>query len=426
MRKPCIFLWLATLCAPVCAQSYSDEVDLMQMDDRTIVLKATAAGEKKKEAAELAMKSAFNALFHSGIKDVKNGVPMVAAERKDYDYRFFNEGRYLNYLVGEVENLDSEKTAGRQRVTVRVGISWKALLKDLERNNMAISPGWTDAKAVKATASLNPIIVVVPYVTAADGYGFDAMRGKIEQRPLCRFVVDRVSQEFKKHGYKTRDFISQLQNSTTSAFMQSSNQTDDATMVVQQLPGDIVVTAEVLLSTGGGKSECTLNLRAVEKQTSGKLATAAFSSGQYMTTDSMRLADYAVKKIQDDFFNQLQASFETMIKQGREVFIELGLSQAVDDWDFDQDSPASGSPFKDTLEDWLSKNSFRGVYDMGNSTGKYINVRINIPLWDDAHNRSYSISRFGGDFKKFLKEQLGDSYNANVTSMGQKMFVKIE
>lgn len=422
-----MFLLGIMLCTGLCAQNYSDEVSLVQQDDNSVTVRATAAADKKKDAADLATKSAFHALFHSGVPGVKNGVPMVAVPQKDFDYRFFSESRYINYIGGEVETKDSEKIAGKYRVTVQVNIRLKSLCAELQRNKLSLSPGWSDAKEVKATSALNPTIVIVPYVTAADGYSFESMRRKTESGAMNRYVINRLSEEFKNHGYKTRDFISQLQNSKTSALLRTDSQTDDATMLVQQLPGDIVVTAEALFTSDGNRNgECTLNLSAVEKQTAGRLATASFNSGRYLTTDSVQLANYAIQKIQADFFKQLQASFEEMIKQGREVFVELTLSQAVTDWDFEQDAPATGDYFKDSLDEWLRGHAFQGVYDMSNSTDKFINIRLNIPLWNQEKNRSYTLSNFGSDLRKFFKAQLGEDYKAKVVAMGQKLQITIE
>lgn len=415
------------LCAQLCAQNYSNEVTLVRQDDNSVTVRATATAAKKKDAVVLATQSVFYTLFHSGIPGVRGGAPMLAVEKKEFDYRFFSESRYISYIGGEVDTKDDEKIAGQYRVTVQVNIKLKSLCAELERNKLALNPGWSDAKAVNATAALSPTIVVVPYMTAADGYDFDSMRKKVEASRLSRYVIDRISEEFRNNGYKTRDFISQLQNSKTSTLLRADAQTDEATMIVQQLPGDIVVTAEVQFNTDANRnSECTLNLRAVEKQTAGKLAIVPFTSGQYMTTDSMQLANHAVKKIRADFFKQLQSSFEDMIKQGREVFVEITLSQAVDGWDFEQDSPATGDYFKDTLDEWLREHAFQGVYDMSNSTDKFVNIRLNIPLWNLEKNRSYTLSNFGSDMRKFFKTQLGDDYKAAVTSMGQKLLITIE
>lgn len=198
-------------------------------------------------------------------------------------------------------------------------------------------------------------------------------------------------------------------------------------MLVQQLPGDIVVTVEIDMQTNASRqSELTLNLRAVEKQTNGRLATKPFASGLYQTTDSLLLANHAIKKIQADFFDQLRSSFDDMVKKGREVYVDLNLSETVSGWDFDQDAPASGEFFKDALDEWLRANSFQGVYDMSQSTDKYVNITLNVPLWNIEKNRSYSLSNFGSDLRKFFKTHLGDEYKANIKALGQRLVVTIE
>lgn len=420
-----MFLIGVILCTQLSAQNYSDNVTLVQQDGNNVVLLAVGIGDKKKEAAENATQSAFSTLFHSGISELKNGVPMMAVKRKDFDYLFFSDARYINYLVGEVETVDSKKIAGRYRVTVRLIINIKSLAAELLRNNLALNPGWSDAKAVNATAALNPTIVIVPELLT-DDVDFERMRKKIMESQVYRYAIDRLSGEFQKQGFKTRDFISQLQNLKTSSLLTMDSQTDEATMTVQRLPGDIVVYVEVKVHTTANKSNCTLTLRAMEKQTNTKLSTVPFSSGDYMTTDSLKLVDYTLKQMKREFFKNLQASFEDIIKKGREVFVEIGLSQAVTDWDFDQDSPATGDYFKDSLDEWLREHAFQGVYDMSNHTDKYINIRVNIPLWNMERNRSYTLSNFSSDIRNFLKKQLGDDYKPSVVAMGTKLVITIE
>ena len=91
------------------AQNYSDNVTLVSIDGDVVTLNSTASAQKKKEAEEQALRSAFNALFHSGIDGLKSGVSMISGETKDYDYRFFQENRYLNYLTTRPKTEKTEK-----------------------------------------------------------------------------------------------------------------------------------------------------------------------------------------------------------------------------------------------------------------------------------------------------------------------------
>lgn len=427
MRKHLIlFLIGLVLCIPADAQNFSDNVSLESQEGDVVAIKASATHEKKKEAEILAMKSAFNALLHSGVEGLHNGQPMIVGDCKQYDYRFFHENRYIQYMSQEPQKLNNDKIKGNNLTTVVVYINTKGLKAELLRNKLPLSPAWADAKAVNATASLNPTIVVVPNTTAETGYSFEAMRTIIENDPVQRYAIDRVAEEFQKNGFKTRDFVTQLQNAKTSNFLREGTQTDDASMLVSQLPGDIVVTVDCVVETlNSGISAAMLNISAVEKQTAGRLATKTFESGQYHTTEHNRLADYAVKKISKDFFSQLQDSFDAMVKKGREVSMELALAENVD-WDFDSDAPASGEFFKDALEEWLRENSFQSNYSMNSSTDKYIALSVNVPLWDQEKNRSFTLSNFGSNFRKFLKSHLGEDYKPKIASMGQKMLITIE
>lgn len=425
MKHLSLFLALIFICWEAGAQNFSDNVTLVGLDGNIVGLSANAAAEKKKDAEDLAIMSAFNSLFYSGIDGLKDGQPMLTGKAKDYHYRFFNQKRYMNYLNGVPKTTKTDKVRGNTVAHVLVYINLKGLQAELERNQQAVSPAWQGDKKVSATAALNPTIVVVPAVTAQTGYSFDAMRNIVENDALQRYAVERVAQEFGTRGFKTRDFISMLQNSKNSQFLREGTQQDDESMFVSQLPGDIVVYVDLAVNRSGAASSAKLNLKAIEKQTAGRLSTTTFGSGEYQVSDHTKLADYAVKKMSGEFFSQLNNSFEDMVKKGREVYIEMSLAAATD-WDFDQDGPASGEAFKDALDEWLRQNAHGDVYSMDNNTDKYIEARINVPLWDYEKNRSYTLSNFGSAMRRFFKTHLGDEYKAKITSAGQKMMVTIE
>lgn len=411
---------------PGAAQNYSDDVQFVSGDENTVTVTASAVAPKKKDAETLAAKSAFNCLLHTGVAGLKDGNPILAETKRDYDYRLFNEGRYITYIIGVPKTLSTKKIANNQHATVTLTINLKTLRADLTRNKQVLSPAWADAKKQQPTSALNPTIVVVPYTDSSDGYSYEDMRTRIEQHPVERYAVERVAEAFQNHGFKTRDFIAQLQNSKNRDMLREGSQSDDATMIVRELPGDIVVTVGVRTQSQGNTTRVGIDTRAVEKQTAGRLATKTFESGYYHTTDTAFLVREAIKNIEADFFAQLSASFEQMISKGREVQLDLNISETVADWDFEQDAPASGEYFKDALDEWLRENAFNGIYDMSRSTDKYISVSINVPLWNAEKNRTYTLSNFGSDLRKFFKQHLGDDYKANITSMGQSMTVMIE
>ncbi len=430
MTRKILFLLSGFLfCICISAENYSTDVTLVSQDGTNVTVRSSAVADKKKDASLLAAKSAFHTLFHVGIEGVKDGSPMIAVERSDYDYRFFSESRYINHITSEVKNIDSQKVGDKVRVTVQLSINLKSLIADLQHNGMSMSPSWGVSSIKKSTSALNPTIVIVPGLKSSEGSDFQAMVEAIDKSEAKKYAIDKMAGEFTKNGYKTRNFVSQLRNSKKDEMLRTNSQSDINTKIVQQLPGDIIVTVDVEIKTDANNQvECSVSVNAVESQTNGNLAVATFPSGKYYkgSMGVSELVDYAIKKIQSDFFSQIRTSFEAMVSQGREVYIDMTISNSVDDWDFDQNSPSTGDIFKDALDEWLRGHAQNSVYDMSNSTDKYIHMTVNIPIWNMERGRSYTLSNFGSDLRKFLKSQLGDSYKASVTAQGQKLEIMIQ
>lgn len=403
----------------------TSELTLVDSTPTQVTLLSSALAPKAKAAEEMAVKQAFFGLFNSGVEGLNSGQPMLTEPNKAFDYTFYKDEKYRNYLVANPLKADDVKIGGDRRVTVKVTINYAKLKKDLQLARLSLSPAWQDKQEVKATASLNPTIVVVPYVKGGD-QSFQGMKNLMDSIPAMKHAVNTVSTMFASHGYKTRDFTTMLANSKTDDIVFEGTQTDARTMVIQQLPGDIVVSVDLDLIQNGKKGECTLAINAVERQTAGKLASVSYGSGQYMTNDFMALTSHALSKIEHKFFDQMQDAFSEMVEKGRELKLEFLIGDTVDDWDFDTETPATDVDFKEELEEWMRSMANHGIYDMSQSNDKFIAASINIPIWDSDRNRSYSINNFNSAMRKFLKRHFGEAYKARITGMGQKLIITVE
>ena len=401
------------------------EVTLDGQSGSEVTLISAANAPKTKEAEELAVKQAFFGLINRGVEGLHSGQPMLTTPSKEFDYTFYKEAKYRNYLTSTPVRLDETKIGSDRRVRMKVTVNIEKLKNDLLASHLSVSPAWQDKGKTGPTTGLNPTIVVVPYVRSGN-QSFQGMKNLIDSNPAMKHAVNSVSSQFASHGYKTRDFVTMLANSKTDDIMHDGTQTDARTMVIQQLPADIVVTVDLDLINNAGKGQCTLNIDAVERQTAQKLSSVSHASGQYMTTDYIALTDYALKKVENQFFTQIKDAFAQMVEKGREMKLEFLLGETVSDWDFDSETPVTEEDFKEELEEWLRSNANHGVYDMSQSNDKFIAASINIPLWDAERNRSYTMSNFNSALRKFMKRHFGDSYKAKVTAMGQKLIITIE
>lgn len=408
------------LAVGVHAQNYSSEVTFLQQQGNTLSVGSTGIAEKKKEAVPMALKSAFYTLFYTGIEGVNNGNPLISTTKPDYDRRFFDEGRYSVFVKGYTETENTVKVGKNYRATVEVTILFDALQKDLNRNK--VQTNLTMAVGTVGSQVKLPTVTVVPYTKEKED-----VRTILDHNQMLSYAVSKMTSEFSTRGYKTKDFIAQLKRAKRNDVLTSGTQSDAATKMIQNMGADIIVTAKAIATTHPNRqSEVTLELSATELQTAGNLASATYQSGKYMTTDTVKLTDYALKKIKEEFFTKLQAAFNDIVKNGREMAIQMVLSKSVTDWDFDQPVPGSDNDFKQVLEDWLQTRSLNGVYDMSRSNDKVIDISMQVPIWDEAQGRAYTISHFSSELKKYLDEILGGDYAASVVTMGQGLTITIK
>lgn len=411
------------------ASDYSSEVSMLGESGSDVTFRTVVVADKaNKEAQALAVESTINAILNEGIDGLHNGQPMVENCRKDYVYRMFSTQRYMTFLSAQPQKLEELKFNGKRKIAYKIIINIASLKKDVSKNELAINHVWADPhkESSPASVAIRPDIVIIPEMNALGG-DFERMRYLVTADPAYKAAVNKMTELFVENGYKTRDFRTALENSKTDDVLRDGADTDARTMIVQQLPGDIVVKVEVTTKQKGKLLGADIAVRAVEKQTETPLAAETFNSGYYHSSDPSMLVSAALDKIGPDFFSSLSAAFDDMAKNGRRMVLDFNISQAVSaEWDFDTESPADGSDFREELEEWIRTNSFGGQYKMDNSTSKYMKVEVNIPLWDAAKNRSYRITNFTSALKKFLRSKLGDEYKPEITAMGQKLSIIIE
>lgn len=411
------------------AQSFSESVALQREDGPNVILRAVGIAPKSKEAQTEAIKNAFMALFYEGVPGLKNAVPMMVGQNRNFDDRFFST-QYINYLSAEPIKISEDKFQGQRRVLIELTTNTDRLKKAIASGGCSLSPVWKEkVEAASMTsqapmAALKPSIVVIPYVPDAKA-DFEAMADYLTQDPAARSAITAVASRFGNHGYVTKDFMTLLQNSEMGALTSSGTQSDIMSDIVRQLPGDIIVTVDAIKNKDGEYSQCTINLNAVERQTGDQLASQRFVSGRYKIDDAPRLAAHAVEMMKDDFFSQLDQSFKRRIDEGLSMVMEFQLGESVSDWDFDMPFPSSKDDFKSWLSDWLRDHSQDRAYDRSLATDKFIRASIKIPLWDSDSNRPYGPDSFASQLKKAIRKALADEYDVKVTEMGQRLIVTI-
>lgn len=429
MMNRIVAIILALFCLLNVNAQLSPYASFESKDGENVTIRSWGEALKGKEAQIEAVKNAFRALLYEGIPGLNNAAPMMTNIDNSFDYRFF-DNQYKRYLVSDPEKLFEEKVMGQKRAMMLVSIDTEGLKKAIRSAGASLSPYWQDgadsaSKRHQAPMPvIRPSIVVIPYMKDSKA-DFSLMAEYMADQPVVRSAINAVVSKFGANGYVTKDLVVLLQNSETSSLLASGSQSDVATEIVRQLPGDIIVTVDAQIKIDGDYRQCNLALNAVERQTGDQLASQSFTSGRYRINDNPRLVAHAVDLMQDDFFSQLDRAFKRRIEEGLSMVVEFQLDQSVSDWNFDSPIPSSGDDFKVWLSDWLRSNSQDGAYSRSASTDKFIRASVKVPLWDKDANRPFGPDEFASKLRLAVSNALDDEYGVKATEMGQRLIISI-
>ncbi|WP_345168913.1 DUF6175 family protein [Algibacter aquimarinus] len=163
---------------------------------------------------------------------------------------------------------------------------------------------------------------------------------------------------------------------------------------------DIIMQLTWVVNKTGPKKSITFNLQGLDAYTDKQIATAAGTGAPSFSAETPVLLSEAVLAHMDKFTERLQAHFDDMFENGREVIIRI---QKWDDWDGDLETEFDGEELGYIIEDWLADNTVKGRFsttDMTESMALFEQVRI--PLYNDK-NRAIDARRYTNGLSKFLK-----------------------
>ena len=118
-NKIVILLLLFVAFSRIEAQECSTDVAFLNATDDELVVQSVGLSEKKKDATEMAVRSAFYTLFYRGINGYNNNKPLVQRDNTYYTEKFLTE-RYPMFVraskeISEVDKVQGQKTRNASR-----------------------------------------------------------------------------------------------------------------------------------------------------------------------------------------------------------------------------------------------------------------------------------------------------------------------
>ncbi len=221
-------------------------------------------------------------------------------------------------------------------------------------------------------------------------------------------VISKINGLMADRGFPLKNAESALKSleseSAENAMLTSKTGAAVAESPVDKLKktakADIIMQLTWTVNTTGPKKSITFNLQGLDAYTDKQVATAVGTGTPSFTAELTVLLEEAVLAHLDNFNASLQAHFEDMFANGREIIIRV---KKFDSWDGDLEKEFAGKELGDVIEGWLKENTQKGRFSTTDATeNMMLFEQVRIPLYD-AGGKAVDARGFCKDLQKFLQ-----------------------
>ena len=222
-------------------------------------------------------------------------------------------------------------------------------------------------------------------------------------------VISKIGSLMIDRGFPLKDAEQELKaieqrtaedNMTTSTATGSSISESPLDKLKNRAKADIIIQIWWKVSKTDQGKVVSFVLEAFDAYTSIRVA-ASSGNGTPNNTDIVPvLLQNAILANIDAFAAQLQAHFDDMFTNGREIRLTI---KKWNNWDKDLETEINGEEITDHITKWMDANTVQGRFnksDASESVNRFEQVRI--PLYDDK-NKALDARDFGKKLQKFLK-----------------------
>lgn len=274
------------------------------------------------------------------------------------------------------------------------------------------------------TQAKKPTIMVVPsdnwcikngFVQSQDVMGtvktFPDYKAAVQNDTELLMVLGKINTLMADRGFPLKNLESVLKTLETES-AQTSMLTSKAGNDLAESPtdvlkrtanADIIIQITYVVNQNGPKRSITFMLQGLDAYTDKQIAGAQGTGQPSFATELTVLLEEAVISYIDDFNSRLQAHFDDLFKNGREVALQMRVFNGAA-FDLEQEFDFKGEKLEcgEIVEDWVAANTVQGRYSLSDySENRMIFEQVRIPLFDDR-DRAMDTRRWVRDLRSML------------------------
>lgn len=266
-----------------------------------------------------------------------------------------------------------------------------------------------------------PTLMVIPsdlwcntngYMTAFDNQGTEVLvpdyQRAIQSDPNLLPVIAKINDLMADRGFPLKNLESEMksirQADAEMSMLQSKSGAEIVQNPIDQLrqhaKADIIVQLTWTVNQTGPKKSITYTLQGLDAYTNKQVAGDTGTGSPSFSAEVPLLLEEAVGAHMDNFCDRLQAHFDDMFLNGREVAINIHV---FDSAPFDLETEIDGYELSEIIDNWMADNTVNHRYSLTDGTENYLRFeQVRIPLFDERE-RAMDANRFARELVRYLK-----------------------
>lgn len=270
-----------------------------------------------------------------------------------------------------------------------------------------------------------PTIMVVPadvwcsengYMTTYDNQGDEVSVPDYEKAMQNDMdlvnAITKIGELMAERGLPLKDLASTVRSirqssaedeMTVSRSSGSSLAESPLDKLLNRAKADILVELAWKINTVGPKQSVTYTLRGIDAYTNKQVAAAQGTGAPSFSAEIPVLIEEATLEKMDGFIAQLQAHFDDLLTNGREVNVNIrvfdnGSGMSLED-EYD------GYELIDIIDDWMAQNTVQHRYSLTDATENMMRFeQVRIPLYRE-NGMPMDTRRFVTELRRYLSKE---------------------
>lgn len=270
-----------------------------------------------------------------------------------------------------------------------------------------------------------PTIMVVPadvwcsengYMTTYDNQGDEVSVPDYEKAVQNDMdlvnAITKIGELMAERGLPLKDLASTVRSirqssaedeMTVSRSSGSSLAESPLDKLLNRAKADILVELAWKINTIGPKQSVTYTLRGIDAYTNKQVAAAQGTGAPSFSAEIPVLIEEATLEKMDGFIAQLQAHFDDLLANGREVNVNIrvfdnGSGMSLED-EYD------GYELIDIIDDWMAQNTVQHRYSLTDATENMMRFeQVRIPLYRE-NGMPMDTRRFVTELRRYLSKE---------------------